>query len=248
MLVNTGRYRELPSWRKAFKRAWKKAAETPITLPLNEKYRPDAHKWVCTCPSFSTSRFLICKHLVQAVHAVPPYFFLEVKRNRTTPFWTHKSLTPLDDHLPSSTDTGRISSSADRTEIDIGDLDHSNINISVNQDNDSDDDIDGDEELIDADETGLLGNGLTCRERLLAHIRTLQDFCSGLEYQLQFNDPRMLDSLEKGGAGMLRLAQSCLSRERRFNSTRGDSPTTWEKETSAALFYRSRPRQADSHT
>ena len=235
MVINTGRYRELPSWRKAFKRAWKKAADTPITLPLNEKYRPNAHKWVCTCPSFSTSRFLICKHLVQAVHGVPPHFFLEVKRNRTTPFWAHKSLTPLEDHLPSCTGTGHISPSTEHTDINIGDKYH----------NESEDDLDGDDELIDVEE---IGSGLTCRERLVAHIRTLQDFCSGLEYQLQFNDPRMLDSLERKGAGMLQLAQSCLSRERRLNSTRGDSPTTWEIETTAALFYRSRPRLSDSHT
>ena len=96
----------------------------------------------------------------------------------------------------------------------------------------------------------MLGDelGLTCHERLLAHIRTLHDFCSGLEYQLLFNDLRMIDSLERKGAGMLQLAQSCLSRERQLNSTRGDSPTMWEKETTAALFYHSRPRQADSHT
>jgi hypothetical protein len=64
-------------------------------MPLNEKYRPDAHRWVCTCPCFAISRFLICKHLVQAVQPVPPVFFLEAKRNRTTPFWVHHSLIPL---------------------------------------------------------------------------------------------------------------------------------------------------------
>ena len=93
-----------------------------------------------------------------------------------------------------------------------------------------------------------ISSGLTCCECLATHIQTLQDFCSGLEYQLQFNDPRMLDSLERKGAGMLQLAQSYQSRERRLNSTRGDSATTLEKETTAALFHRSRPWQADSHT
>jgi len=37
-------------------------ANTPITAPLSPKYRPDPRKWVCTCPYFSTSRFLCCKH------------------------------------------------------------------------------------------------------------------------------------------------------------------------------------------
>lgn len=55
LLTNVGRYRELASWRKEFKKEWKKAAKTAITLPLNPKYRPNPHTWVCTCPHFVTS-------------------------------------------------------------------------------------------------------------------------------------------------------------------------------------------------
>jgi len=94
------RYRELPCWRKQFKRDWKKLVGTPIPLPLNPKYKPDSHRWVCTCPSFVRSRFLLCKHLVQAVRPVPPIFFLEVKRNRTTPFWQHPGLVLLEGSRP----------------------------------------------------------------------------------------------------------------------------------------------------
>ena len=65
-------------------------------MPLNDKYRPDPHKWVCTCPAFVRSRFLACKHLVQAVQPVPPTFFLQVKWNRTLPFWQHPTLVPLE--------------------------------------------------------------------------------------------------------------------------------------------------------
>lgn len=83
LLTETGRYRELPSWRKGFKKIWKKLEHTPITLPINDAYRPDPKCMVCTCPLFVTSHFLICKHLVQAVKPVPPKFFLEVKRQRT---------------------------------------------------------------------------------------------------------------------------------------------------------------------
>src|SRR6202011_5561231 len=90
---NTGRFRELPCWQKQFKCEWKKLAATPITMPLNERYRPDPYKWVCTCPAFVRSRFLICKHLIQAV---PPTFFLQVKQNRTLPFWQHPTLVPLE--------------------------------------------------------------------------------------------------------------------------------------------------------
>lgn len=41
MLTDIGRFCELATWRKDFKRAWKIAMNTPITMPLNEKYRPD---------------------------------------------------------------------------------------------------------------------------------------------------------------------------------------------------------------
>jgi len=44
-----------------------------------------------------TDRFiiLICKHLVQPVHLLHPIFFLEVKRNPSSSFWSHPSLIPL---------------------------------------------------------------------------------------------------------------------------------------------------------
>jgi hypothetical protein len=76
--TDTGRYRELPTWHKAFKQEWTKYSKTPISMPLNLnlKYRPNPSKWVCTCPCFSKSRFLLCKHLIQSVHPVPPTFFL----------------------------------------------------------------------------------------------------------------------------------------------------------------------------
>jgi hypothetical protein len=234
MLVSTGRYRELPSWRKAFKRAWKKATDTPISIPLNEKYRPDPHQWVCTCPSFLTSRFLLCKHLVQAVQPVPPHFFLEVNRNRTTPFWTHKTLIPLENDPPMSADTP-----TPHTSPDTG---------SLASESDSDDEQDVDDSLIDMGTNTDSTERLTFRERLLKHIHLLQDFCGGLEFQLQFSDQRMLQVLEREGAGMLRLAENCLDRERRFNTTRGDAPTTWEKATLNAMFYRPRPQLSDSHT
>jgi hypothetical protein len=66
-------------------------------MPLNDAYRPDAKKWLCTCPFFVTSRFLICKHLVQRVHRVDPVFFLKAKRYRSVPFWRDEGLKLLDE-------------------------------------------------------------------------------------------------------------------------------------------------------
>ncbi|KAG1719044.1 hypothetical protein EDD22DRAFT_618631 [Suillus occidentalis] len=61
-----------------------------------------------------------------------------------------------------------------------------------------------------------------------------------LEYQIQFNDYRMLTVLEHNGSSFLLLADNCLGRERRENSSRLWSPTTWEKGTASAMFYRAR--------
>ncbi|KAN0133621.1 hypothetical protein V8E53_008568 [Lactarius tabidus] len=72
-----------------------KSNEKAITVPLNERYRLDVKRFVCTCLQFIVSRFLICKHLVQLFHPVNPRFFLEVTRNRTLPFWSHPSLKPI---------------------------------------------------------------------------------------------------------------------------------------------------------
>ena len=76
-----GCYRKLPSWQKHFKREWKKLANTPIKMSINPKYWPDKLRWVCTCPYFVTSHFLVCKHLVQPVGPI-----------WTTPFWLHPVL------------------------------------------------------------------------------------------------------------------------------------------------------------
>ncbi|KAF7333854.1 SWIM-type domain-containing protein [Mycena venus] len=80
LMIYKGRDRELTSWRKDFKAEWKRCRQTPITLPLNEKYRPDPYKWVT--------------------------------RNRTSPFWTHPSLRPLE--APPAPSTSPVLSTVNR--------------------------------------------------------------------------------------------------------------------------------------
>jgi hypothetical protein len=94
----------------------------------------------------------------------------------------------------------------------------------------------------------LGGNNSTFCECLADRIKTLRDFCDGLKYQIQFEDQRMLATVEREGAGLFRLADNCLSKERRFNSTRAASPTTWERTTTNAMYYRTRPRPSDVDT
>lgn len=52
--------------------------------------------------------------------------------------------------------------------------------------------------------------------RMHAHIQNLREFCDGLEYQLQFNDFRMLDVLEREGGPFLALVADCLQKEGRL--------------------------------
>jgi hypothetical protein len=47
------------------------------------------------------------------------------------------------------------------------------------------------------------------------HIALIRDFCDGLEYQVQFNDVRMLEALEREAAPFVGFVQACLRREGR---------------------------------
>ena len=231
LLTETGRYRELPSWRKGFKKAWRKLEKTPITMPINDAYRPDAKKMVCTCPYLATSCFLLCKHLVQAVQPVSPKFFLEVKRQRTVPFWKHPDLKPLVEESSSGRETMGI--------ITEGTLGRINNDLASN-----------DEELEDEDEEEALidmgrKDGQTFDETLDEWIHTMREFANGLEYQRQFRDGRMLQAVERDGMSFKRMMDACLLKERRMRSTRGETPSTWEQATSSAMFYRARPAQSD---
>ena len=245
MLNDIGRFRELPTWRKEFKSEWKKAMKTPITMPLNDKYRPDTTRFVCTCPQFVISRFLICKHIVKLFHPVDPIFFLEVTRNRTTPFWSHPSLQPLSNNENTVlSDQPVVADDAVLPDqpVTADDSDSIRENAARN-DFATDGEFDYDEEiLVDTWAGGTESERKTFKEEMQTHIQLLRDFCDGLEHQIQFQDRRFLKTLEKEGAGLIRLATNCLSRERRLNSSRAASPTTWESATANAIFYRSRPR------
>ena len=231
MLNDIGRFRELPKWRKDFKADWMRAMRTEITKPMNEKYRPDTKRFVCTCPRFVVSRFLLCKHIVQQFQPVDPRFFLEVTRNCTLPIWSHPSLKPL-------------VAPADVTEPDKGMTAEGGVEDKpYNRQNMAGFDIgeeSDDSALVDTEEGGD-GMKKAYKEKMEHYIRTIREFCDGLEYQIKFQDPRFLTTLEKDGAGFIRLAENCLSRERRLNSSRAASPSTWERSTANALFYRARP-------
>ncbi|KAK0214084.1 hypothetical protein IW262DRAFT_1466638 [Armillaria fumosa] len=54
------------------------------------------------------------------------------------------------------------------------------------------------------------------QRQMRTHINNIRDFCDGLEYQLQFNDHRLLRELEKEGGSFLRFVHECLRREGRL--------------------------------
>jgi hypothetical protein len=60
--------RQTPSWFSEFKNTWKQLAAKVIACGVDERHYTDFHRWICSCPAFLGSRFLLCKHLVH--HAV----------------------------------------------------------------------------------------------------------------------------------------------------------------------------------
>ncbi|CAG8578680.1 5605_t:CDS:2, partial [Scutellospora calospora] len=69
--ISSGIEKEL--WRKSFKQEWKKLKSS--TIHNDNTYLTSLSNWVCGCPYFATSRFFICKHLVQQKGIVDAQFF-----------------------------------------------------------------------------------------------------------------------------------------------------------------------------
>jgi hypothetical protein len=200
LLTPTGRdYRDLCSWRKEFKKTWRKLETREITLPINDVYRPNATKWTFTCPYFVTSRFLLCKHLIHRVHRVPTTFFKEVKGHRSVPFWRHASLKVLDDE----------------------ELNEQCANLAAAEE-DYDDDLPDDEEEEEFGDDVETTGGRTFNEELSDDIDLITEFLAGLEFQKQFRNQRFLNALRREGAGFFRpLAKSCVEMDRKFKRSVG---------------------------
>ena len=224
----TGRLWELSAWRKAFKRQWKLDAEKDQNFNLYDRYRPDPQQWVCTCPHFIVSRFLICKHLVQSVKPVPPHFFFEVTRNRTTPFWRHKHLIAAD-------------LDGDDTDWEVAD----------------DEMVSGDDleefppltlvttNFLDDDPDRLM----TTKEELFQIQGEMEEFVNEMmKYQIDFADLRWLRTLKREGRGLIRLAKACRDRERAYNMTGGPIPTMWDPKATNTMYYHTRPPLREKDT
>jgi hypothetical protein len=199
----TGRPRDARSWRKAFKKAWK-LCYVRETSPQDQfpylKYSPDPIRWVCGCPSFRQSRFLICKHLVKLCHPVGSRSFLEVERTWTMPFWKHPTLIPLE------------CGTGDATEIIIPE----ELEGVADEEEGSDD---GFEERLHEDSVQNMDTRLegTAQERFIPLLRA----------QKQYADMRFFAEQEKQLAHAVGFMENCLEVERLENSRALDKPTTW---------------------
>ncbi|KAJ3741759.1 hypothetical protein DFH05DRAFT_1402718 [Lentinula detonsa] len=232
-MQKTGRFHDLPSWRKAFKKEWRRCEKADIPDPINPKYNPNPTQWVCTCPSFVRSRFLVCKHLVQRCEHVPAVFFREVQRSRTFPIWIHTLL------------------KIRRSEEDI--ISELTNGLSLEDDEFSDSPPDNDSSDDECKHKALVLHGFnadnsTFRERMVMLTQNMHAFANGLNYNMQFRDERMLNSLYRYGGRFIRLMENCLEKERRQNSNVGAAPGMWDAGMASAMYYHSRPRRGEEGT
>jgi hypothetical protein len=90
-----GRSKPLSPFQKQFKAFWIALSKLPLSVDADKKYITRVDNWTCTCDSLKFQSCHLCKHLVQAVPAPPPRFWLEVVRRRTLPLYRHPVLVPI---------------------------------------------------------------------------------------------------------------------------------------------------------
>ncbi|KAJ8095385.1 hypothetical protein PM082_023155 [Marasmius tenuissimus] len=81
----------------------------------NERYYTSLEKWVCSCPSYLISRFLLCKHLVRKALGLkistPVLFFHSLRRNHYPPFYNLPGI--------NTTAESSVSDNEDEEEVDM---------------------------------------------------------------------------------------------------------------------------------
>ena len=249
-MTYTGRHRNLPRWRGEFKADWKACSHKEINLErMEEKYHPSVKRWVCGCPAFVISRFLICKHLIQACKPMPATFFQEVTRNRSGATWRHPSLVPL---IPEPFEESEIKTSTHPQFAQANQNSSASPSLALvlrTLEDDSQENagngVSGGEEGSDdgealSEDEGVLGAGEfseqmeNCRRSLLAALDIL-------DYNTSLNDLRILPTLRHKFAGIHDLVQQITAKEEAVNSRRASNPTTWDPKTASIMFFRTRP-------
>jgi hypothetical protein len=195
------------------KAEFRRCARTKLGCdPDDSLYVTNPNDWICTCPHFATSRFLVCKHLVQACEPIPARFFLVVPaRNRQAPFWRHRLLVPKGGHqIPFDDETFTRPDPA----------------TAIIEDSDNESDLPDD----DMDDMGP-----HARELILpfdaAYLKVKHDLrwlLATLEHNAPFRDARFVDMVRARCSGATQLADELRDLQSRTDSGRKElRPTTW---------------------
>ncbi|KAH9966222.1 hypothetical protein BJV74DRAFT_731331, partial [Russula compacta] len=153
---------------------------------MNNAYQSKVNKWICMCPTFAVSHFLVCRHLIHCVHHVPPLFFLKAECFCEPPFWRHKSLKLFEEYCdkPVAVIVGPVEGSCQNPDI----------RGEGNEDN-----VEGTDFSDKDDNEGDIGtyqhNGSTFKKAMTANIDLILDMAAGLKHQLQFQDQQLLNAL-----------------------------------------------------
>jgi hypothetical protein len=173
------------------------------------------------------SRFLVCKHLVQACHPIHTDFFNTTPaRNRTVPFYEHPLIAPLAGPKPPNPD--EIESARDEDQDTPADVAREDLD-----DLDNADDIELD--------TGLAPTSLPFNTAFKAISESLTFAMAALHSNQAFEDPRFTSNILKHGAGFFKLVDQLRSLQRQTDSHTAPNPNTWGPSGSASLFYRTMP-------
>jgi hypothetical protein len=215
-LQSNGRHRHRPAWRKAMKAEFRRCARAKLGCDLEDSlYVTDPHRWTCTCPHLATSRFLVCKHLVQACEHIPARFFLVVPaHNRQAPFWHHPLLVPQGGH---------------RIPFDKDVFTHPYPTTLI-EDSDDDSDLPDKDDNDDDDNTAP-----RVRELALpfdeAYLKTRHDLLwllAALDHNVTFRDMRFLNLVCARCMGAFSLVDQLRELQSRTDSGRAElQPTTW---------------------
>jgi hypothetical protein len=223
-LVSDGRHRHIASWRKAMKEEFNRCAQAVLRCDLEDSnYIMDADNWLCTCPHFPTSRFLLCKHLVQACEPVDPLFFLVVPaRNRTAPFWRHQLLVPKGGHRePIQPGASALSAVSDLPPVEL-----------TTEDLEDEEDLGEDDE----EETAPVDYSAPYNQAYIDLRHKLLHLVSVLDHNAPFTDRRFLDTVRARLAGAERLADDFADLQARTDSRSEDlRPSTWGRNGLARL-------------
>lgn len=165
---------------------------------------------------------------------MPPAFFLTVSRNRTTPFWQHPNLRPLEEAAPVWTLDYTLPAlplpgpaAVPRPSDDPDPYDGGF------EDDDNESTVDFDEELPSALESRY-------RQSMLAWAQKLEQMSKIITYNMKFGDARFLKEMERRMTGAGTFIDNCVEYERSVNSLRRAAPGTWSQPT-GTMFMHARP-------